>query len=45
MTQGQYLSTADLNSEFFFSWISCLSKPKEQNLTYVPIAGEREKID
>ena len=44
MTQGQFFKRilTGLNSEFSFSYTSCLSKPEEPSLSYyLPIAGER----
>ena len=44
MTQGQFFkrSLVGLNSEFSFSWTSCLTKAEEPSLTYyLPIAGGR----
>ena len=44
MTQGQFFkrSLTGLNSEFSFSWTSCLTKAEEPGLPYyLPIAGGR----
>ena len=44
MTQGQFFkqSLTGLNSEFSFSYTSCLTKAKEPSLSYyLPIAGGR----
>ena len=44
MTQGQCFkrSLTGLNSEFSFSWTSCLTKAEEPSLSYyLPIAGGR----
>ena len=44
MTQGQFFkwSLTGLNSEFSFSWTSCLTKAEEPSLSnYLPIAGGR----
>ena len=44
MTQGQFFkwSLTGLNSEFSFSWTSCLTKAEENSLSYyLPIAGGR----
>ena len=44
MTQGQFFkwSLTGLNSEFSFSYSSCLSKAEEPSLPYyLPIAGGR----
>ena len=44
MTQGQFLSgvLTGLNSEFSFSWTSCITKAKELSLPYyLPISAGR----
>ena len=44
MTQGHFFkrSLTGLNSEFSFSWTSCLTKAEEPSLPYyLPIAGRR----